>query len=153
MPLPTRGQKVSELTGETPDFIQLRSITVKPGRIVCELAIPDARVRYTTPELVAFVLESYPDLPHHACVNAVGPNFAAVMNDTSMAHLLEHLVISLQTRQAAQLDTHFVGTTEWLDEEHGLARIELSFVDDLDALRAFNEATRFLNIAVISCFA
>ena len=48
-------------------------------------------------------------------------------------------------------DALFIGTTEWLDEEAGLARIEVGFKDDLVALRAFNEAIRFLNIAVLTC--
>ena len=136
-----------------PDPVQLRAFTVKAGRMVCELRIPDERFRYTTPKLAAFAEGQYPDLPHHACVNEVGSTFGDVMESTSTAHLLEHLVISLQTRAAADSAGEFVGTTEWVDESAGEARIEVSFRDDLDALRAFSEATRFLNIAVITCLA
>lgn len=52
----------------------------------------------TTPQQVQQLLECYPDLPHHACVNDEGPTFAAVMDHTSTAHLLEHLIISQQLR-------------------------------------------------------
>ena len=43
----------------------------------------------------------------------------------------------------------YLGTTEWIDEDAGLARIEVSFTDDLVALRAFLDAAQFLNKAVI----
>ena len=143
-----------ERSGNVPEpspVVQLRSITVKTGRMVCEVLIPEPIYRYSSPKLAAFVQGSYPDLPHHACVNASGSTFGIVMESTSTAHLLEHLVISEQARVSERAEREFVGTTEWVDEEAGLARIEVSFHDDLEALRAFNEATRFLNIAVITC--
>ena len=153
---------MSELAGQGdvtagPDSsaapIQVRTITVQTGRLVCDIVIPDERFRRTTPGLAAFAAERFPDLPHHACVNAKGTAFGDVMEHTSTAHLLEHLAISLQTRAAAQAADSFVGTTEWTDEQAGEARVQLSFRDDLEALRAFNEATRFLNIAVLTCLA
>lgn len=134
--------------------IQVRAITVQTGRLVCDVAIPDKRFRCTTPRLAAFAAERYPDLPHHSCVNDAGFAFGDVMEHTSTAHLLEHLVISEQTRaakDAAKPADPFVGTTEWIDEPAGEARVQVSFRDDLEALRAFNEATRFLNIAVLTC--
>ena len=133
------------------DAITITAITVRTGRLVCEVSIPDPAFRNTTPRLAAFAADQYPDLPHHACVNDVGHTFGDVMENTSTAHLLEHLVISLQVREGSVDDALFIGTTEWLDEEAGLARIEVGFKDDLVALRAFNEAIRFLNIAVLTC--
>lgn len=135
------------------DPIQVQSITVRTGRIAFDVQIVDERFRYTTPRLAAFASGQYPDLPHHACVNDVGDTFASVMERTSVAHLLEHLVISEQVRGKAAGTATFVGTTEWLNEGAGLARIEVGFKDDLVALRAFNEATRFLNMAVLTCLA
>lgn len=133
--------------------MQVHSITVQTGRLVCDIAIPDARFRRTSPGLAAFAMERFPDLPHHACVNAKGSTFGAVIEHTSTAHLLEHVAISLQTRAAADAAGPFVGTTEWIDEQAGEARVQLSFRDDLEALRAFNEAVSFLNIAVLTCLA
>ena len=135
------------------DPIQVRTITVRTGRLVCDIAIPDERFRRTTPRLAAFVTQGYPDLPHHACVNAEGTTFGTVIERTSTPHLLEHLAISGQTRAAVDATHPFVGTTEWTDEAAGEARVEISFRDDLEALRAFNEATQFLNIAVLTCLA
>ena len=136
-----------------PDPIQVRTITVKTGRLVCDIAIPDERLRFTNPRIAAFVSQTYPDLPDHACVNDCGPVFGAVIERTSMPHLLEHLAISEQARRAREGAASFVGTSEWVDEFAGLARIQMSFRDDLEALRAFSDATRFLNMAVLTCLA
>lgn len=138
---------------ESPDPIQVRAITVQTGRLVCDIVIPDERFRHSTPGLAAFATQRYPDLVHHACVNAKGTTFGDAIEHTSTAHLLEHLAISLQTRMAADAPKPFVGTTEWVNESAGEARVQLSFRDDLEALRAFNEATRFLNTAVLTCLA
>ena len=134
-----------------PAPIQVRVVTVRTGRLVCDLEVPDERFRYTTPRLSAFVVGCYPELPRHACVNEAGKTFAAVMEHTSTPHLLEHLTITEQTRATSDEGHVFTGTTEWLDEEAGKARVEISFRDDLEALRAFNEATQFLNNAVLTC--
>lgn len=143
--------------------VQISGITVRTGRLVCDVVIPDERYRYTTPRLAAYVTSYYPDLPHHACVNDQGKTFGDVMEHTSTAHLLEHLTISLQTRENAEkaessapsatADKPFTGTTEWVDEEAGTARVEVSFRDDLKGLRAFNKATDFLNVAMLTCLA
>ena len=130
----------------------LARIAVKPGRLVCDVLVAQACYRRTTPVLASCVLDSYPELAHHACVNEVAPTFGAVIGDTSVVHLLEHLVITLQTR-ATSTSAQFSGTTEWINEDEGLARMQLGFVDDLEALRALSEATRILNKAVLICLA
>lgn len=96
-----------------------------------------------------------------------GPQ-VGMIDHTSLPHLLEHLVIDFQTRAAVRrgdgaeagsaaayadagsaLDAVFVGTTEWTDEAAGRARIEVSFLDDLVALRAFRDAIAFLGDAMV----
>ena len=139
------------MSDSRPAPIRIHSITVRTGRLVCDVEVPDERFRYTTPRLAAFVMDRYPELPRHACVNDAGKTFGAVMERTSTPHLLEHLAITEQTRAASDADSVFTGTTEWMDEKAGKARVEVSFRDDLEALRAFNEATQFLNIAVLTC--
>ncbi len=145
--------------GET--LLQIEHFTVHPDRIACEIKLGFETPHYTTPELIARIGETFPDIAHHACVNDEGETFAAVMDHTALPHLLEHLVISLQVRAAAQAreqenqdasmtsgsysDFVFVGTTEWIDEAAGRARVEVSFIDDLMALRAFREAIAFLS--------
>lgn len=124
---------------------------VLTGRLVCEVAIPDARYRFATPALASRVAGAFPDLPRHSCLNDEGRTFGAVMDHTSVPHLLEHMCISLQVGASADEDQAFTGTTEWTDPQAGIARIQLSFCDDLVALGAFSEALRFLNDAVVTC--
>ena len=125
---------------------------VGAGRIGCDVALAAQAPRTTDPVLAARVCASFPDLPRHACVNGAGDTFGAVMEATSLPHLLEHLVIDLQTQAAppdASPDTAYVGITRWTDENAGRAHIEVRFTDDLVALRAFRDAARFLNEAVV----
>lgn len=128
-------------------------------RIVCEVVVSPQALRMTSPALMEDILKDFPRLARHACVNEVGNTFAAVMNHTSIPHVLEHLVIDAQVRaydaeqpigaKSPVPDLVFVGTTEWIDEQAGRARIEVNFADDLVALRAFRDATCFLNKAMV----
>lgn len=133
----------------TPAPLITKSITVKPDRIVCEVLIPDPAYRYATQDLIDRIRRDVPHLPDHTCKNAEGRTFAAVMDHTSTPHVLEHMIIELQAKAAPDPAKVFVGTTEWLDEHQGLARIEVSFTDDLDALRAFRAAVQILNEAML----
>jgi len=128
-----------------PDRIRVERIVVRTGRLTCDVRITDSERRYVDPELVRRACRAFPSLPYHSCVNEVGPTFAAVMDTTSLPHLVEHIAIDLQTRAAANPEDTFVGTTEWLDEDAGLARIELGFTDDLQVMSAFNRAVDFVN--------
>lgn len=133
-----------------PAPIVVDTIVVRTGRLVCTVVVADPRLRYTTPELVERVMGDHPSLARHACVNAEGPRFADVMDHTSLPHLLEHVAIDMQTRRARTDDAIFVGTTEWIDESAGQARIQLSFADDLEGLRSFRDAVSYLNAVVLT---
>ena len=131
---------------------------VGAGRIGCDVTLTAHAPRTTDPVLAARVRASFPDLPRHACVNGAGDILSASFpksrkhDSRLLPHLLEHLVIDLQTQAAppdASPDTAYVGITRWTDENAGRAHIEVSFTDDLVALRAFRDATRFLNEAVV----
>lgn len=147
-----------ESASAPPEAIRIEGITVYPGRIVCELVVHEAYPRYTTPELAESLCARFPSLPLHACKNNRGTTFAAVMGHTSIPHLFEHLVIDLQTHDEAgpyagspergRDEVVYVGTTEWLEENVGKARVEVSFTDDLNALRAFNRAAATINEAM-----
>ena len=87
-----------------PPALAIERLTVRTGRIVCDVVLSPACPRLTTPELAARVRAQFPTLPRHACVNDRGPTFAAVMESTPLPHLLEHLVIDLQTRASCHPD-------------------------------------------------
>lgn len=144
--------------------IRVERMEVRRGHLVCRVAF-SAAPRVTSPQLMSRVLAAVPTLAQHACVNERGTTFAAVMDCTPLPHLLEHLVVDLQVRAesgrwftlpgaaagaplsmaGATHDRPIVGTSEWLDEAAGVARIDVSFADDLVALRAMRDSVAFLN--------
>ena len=132
-----------------PRALHIVSLTVKADRVVCEMAITPGFPHNTTPELAERLCARFPDLPAHTCKNPEGDTFAAVMGHTSIPHLLEHLVIDLQAHGSPSQAATFVGTSEWADKDAGLARIEVSFTDDLSALRAFRDGAHILNNALL----
>ena len=82
--------------------LAIERFTVRADRVVCDVALAPGAPRRTTPELAARVRAAHPHVPRHACVNDEGDTFAAVMDHTSLPHLLEHLVIDFQTRAAVR---------------------------------------------------
>lgn len=137
------------------DAVRIVRVTVHAGRLTCEVALAPTTPRDTTPAIAARAVRACPSLPHHACVNECGPTFGDIMACTPVPHLLEHLIIDAQTRAEAAAPAAsaappahprtFVGVSEWIDRDAGRARVEVSFADDLVALRAVSEATRLLN--------
>lgn len=123
----------------------LERVTVKADRLVCDLRFSPECPRMTDPQMCRRVLRARPLLMQHACVNGVGPTFAAVMERTSCAHLFEHVVIDLQAERTADDRAVFVGNTEWVDREAGIARVEVRYMDDVVALRAVKDALALVN--------
>jgi hypothetical protein len=127
--------------------LSIRRFVVKPDRVCCYIEVSDERYVATRPSLIAQVLRTYPHLLEHTCVNDKGDTFAAVAARTSVAHLVEHMVIEEQTRLEppdAPMRI-YTGMTKWVDRGARVARIDVSFADDLVALRAFNRAVDVLN--------
>lgn len=118
---------------------------VKRDRIACFVEAPDPARRYTTPAIARAACAARPHLPAHACVNECGDTFGSVMGRTPLPHLLEHVAIDLMVEGAARDDALFTGTTEWVDEARGRARVEVSYADDVEALGALTEAARLVN--------
>lgn len=137
--------------------IVARRVDVFRGRLRILVALADDAPRFTSDRLVDAACGAYPTLLLHSCINSKGPTFGDVAVGTSVPHLLEHLVIAEQVRLAVEgrddssfpvvIDATFVGTTEWCEggPRAGEAIVEVSFVDDLQALRALSAALAFLN--------
>lgn len=83
------------------DLVRIARLRVRPARVECEVQLAPTAPHHTDPALAARARAAFPDLPRHACANAVGPTFATVMDDTPLPHLLEHLAISCQVRAVA----------------------------------------------------
>ena len=129
------------------DALRFEELVVKPDRVEA-LVLVQGSQRNTTPELIERCLVEFPYLGLHACVNGVGPTFAAVMEDTSLPHLLEHMVIEQQTLASDDEEATFLGTTQFTAEDPDVARVSVSFANDVACLAAFTHALEFLNAAL-----
>ena len=127
------------------DPVTVTHITVKADRLHLTVQLAPDAPRAMSPELAACVVAAVPTLPHHACVNDAGPALGAVLETTSVPHVLEHLIIDAQAHAALPATPAFVGTTSWRDEAAGLADIQVSYEDDIQALAAINRALVTLN--------
>ena len=173
-----------------PAALTIEKLTVGADRVTCRVRVNPGAPRMTTPALAAAITRAYPTLPLHSCVNEHGDTFAAVLNCTSLPHVLEHLVIDEQVRAEASREgglampstkrcsaragqssglseraqdclsdwetaqtpppeTIYTGTTRWLDETAGVAEVQVSYADDLVALKCFQTALHALNKLVV----
>ncbi len=120
---------------------------------------------YTHPRLSEQIRKDFPRLVCHTCVNEAGDTLAAVLEHTSLAHVLEHLVIELmaqswracqeaqQEEGASNSHTHaaapvYVGSSEWLDAEQGIARVQIGYINEKEALQCLLQALSYLNTLV-----
>lgn len=126
--------------------LAIETLQVRRDRIVATVRVDPAHPN-STPRLARALTAALPDLPRHACVNPEGDYFAAVMDHTALPHVLEHVVIDLQTSAFAVTDPDrvFTGVTRWTDFAHGRASVEVSYHDDVTAIRAFRDAAALIN--------
>lgn len=125
--------------------ITIERVHVAHGMLTLQVRAAEG-ARQTDARIAAQAAEDFPDLPSHSCVNPKGPAFGNVMTDTSVPHLLEHLIIDLQVAaEPANSRATFAGHTTWLDEEAGQANITVKFRSDACALQAAMDACTYLN--------
>ncbi len=120
--------------------IIVTDITVKQYRVVCLVKVEGNK--YSDQNLADNLLKLMPNLANHKCKNNLGENFLQVMHNTSLPHLLEHMIIDIQSKSTQKA---LFGTTEWVDEQQGIAKIELSYEDDLHCLEAIKQAVEIIN--------
>lgn len=87
--------------------LQITNIVVKKFRIICTVKLNN--VKYSNEAIKTTLLEKMPTLAAHKCKNSKGKNFVEVMDSTSLAHVLEHMIIDIQTKHT---DKALFGTTE-----------------------------------------
>lgn len=120
--------------------LAVERVAIERDRMVLLVRVAGGPTAHLSPEAAARLLRARPHLAEHACLNAQGEPFGAILDRTSLPHILEHLVIDFQAEFDDRSAATFVGTTEWLNEREGLARVEVNFTDDLIALAALKAA-------------
>ena len=124
--------------------VQITNIVVKKFRIICTVQL--TKLKYSNEVIKSALLEKMPTLAAHKCKNSKGKDFTEVLSSTSLAHVLEHMVIDIQSENTNDV---LMGTTQWIDENSGVAKIELSYTDDVVCISAIKEASELLNQFII----
>ena len=129
--------------------LTIERVAFERDRMAVLVRVPEGPQGCLGPEAARSLCEARPLLARHSCLNAEDAPFGAILPRTSLPHVLEHLIIDFQAEGAKALSgaqpLTFLGTTEWLNEREGLARVEVNFTDDLVALAALKSALELLN--------
>lgn len=128
------------------DSVKVTDITVNKYRLIVRVQL--GNTRYSSCKIKEKLLKNNPTLALHKCKNDSGDKFIDILDKTSLAHVLEHLIIDFQIKyleNSAMSKKSIFGTTEWIDKDKGLARIDLSYADDVIAIKAINSAEELLN--------
>lgn len=132
-------------SNDPAEALVVESVNIAKGRMCVRLRI-QKEARFTDPRIAVKVMTRFPCVGLHSCKNDSGPHFADVIERTSTAHVLEHLMIDLQLGDSATpMGSRLVGFTQWIDEDKGIAEIQVAFLNDMVALRALRDGVSFLN--------
>src|SRR5262249_21957783 len=104
--------------------------------------------RYTTdtvPHLPRSLFRLFPHLAQHKCHNDQGYSFRRESMATEIPHLLEHLIIELQTQ--AQRHEVLKGETQWnwRVDPRGTFHVHVEYENELLVLAAIRLAERIIN--------
>src|SRR5438874_1838366 len=115
-------------------------------KLVVEMPDPN---RYTTdhvPHLPRSLFKLFPHLAHHKCHNDHGHSFRRESMATEIPHLLEHLIIELQTQ--AQRHEILKGETQWnwRVDPRGTFHVHVEYENEQLVLAAIRLAERMVNM-------
>ena len=102
----------------------IEHINVRQGKIDFEVSC-SASCLYVDKELAARMLEAFPNLQNHVCVNKKGDTFGADIIGTELPHLFEHLTIELLAQKFPTEASRglFSGYTTWLQKPFGSNKV------------------------------
>lgn len=131
--------------------IKVDNIEISVGLMILYVRVAEHAPLRTTAQIARCIQDAYPRIVHHSCINAKGPTFAAVIEDTWMAHLLEHLIIDQQAAIAEEahpcdnslLNAVYAGTTERVGKREFV--VTVGFKDDLVAAEALSNAMKIID--------
>jgi len=114
-------------------------------KLVVEMPDPN---RYTTdhvPHLPRSLFELFPHLADHKCHNEHGYSFRRESMSTEIPHLLEHLIIELQSQ--AQMHYSLKGETQWnwRVDPRGTFHVHVEYENEQLVLAAIRLAERIVN--------
>ena len=123
--------------------MRVASTDVSPGVLEALLVFDEGEPLRTSevPGLARAALDALPGLKGHVCCNDVGLGFCEELEDTELAHLVEHATLEIMA-MAGSPET-LRGSTSWdfAADGRGVFRVEVAWDDDLVALGALSCAS------------
>jgi hypothetical protein len=123
--------------------VRVASTNVTPGLLQAVLVFDEGEPLRTSevPGLASVALDALPGLKGHRCRNDVGLGFAEEIEDTELAHLVEHAALEIMA-MAGSPET-LCGSTSWDFAADGplTFRVALEWDNDLVVLGALSCAS------------
>src|SRR2546423_5481336 len=146
VPGPRQTSQTLLLAVENPmRIVEILFYDTNKVKLVVEMPDPN---RYTTdhvPHLPRSLFKLFPHLAHHKCHNDHGHSFRRESLSTEIPHLLEHLIIELQTQ--AQRHEILKGETQWnwRVDPRGTFHVHVEYENEQLVLAAIRLAERIIN--------
>jgi len=101
------------------------------------------------PGIKKSVLEAFPSIQHHHCHNDNGFSFEDELDNTELAHLLEHILIELISEKDINSD-NIIGWTKWnwKINPYWHYEIEIGYPNKTVFLSALSETFKFMESLV-----
>ena len=115
------------------------------AKLVVEMPDPSRCTTDTVPHLPRSLFRLFPHLAQHKCHNDAGYSFRRESMATEIPHLLEHLIIELQTQ--AQRHEILKGETQWnwRVDPRGTFHVHVEYENEQLVLAAIRLAERIIN--------
>ena len=114
-------------------------------KLVVEMPDPDRCTTETSPHVPVSLFRLFPHLARHKCHNGHGYSFKREAMATEVPHLLEHLIIELQSQ--AQHHEVLKGETQWnwRVDPRGTFHVHVEYENEQLVLAAIRLAERMVN--------
>ena len=114
-------------------------------KLVVEMPDPNRYTTEASPHLPRSLFRLFPHLAHHKCHNDHGHSFRRECMSTEIPHLLEHLIIELQTQ--AQRHESLKGETQWnwRVDPRGTFHVHVEYENEQLVLASIRLAERIIN--------
>lgn len=122
-------------------LIDIRKVTISQRALTAQVRIADDAPLFTSgdPEGTGRIADLMPQILDHACYGDGGEVFGEVLDDTELAHLLEHVTVELlaRTKRAGAVSA---GQTRAIDAAERSYELRLACPDDVLVAGALSSA-------------
>ena len=116
------------------------------GQMKLTVQMPETG-RFTThglPHLARRLFRLFPQLTKHKCDNDFGYSFKRECQDTELPHLLEHLIIEIQSQIQPQDVLRGQTVWDWRCDPHGRFHVSVDYENEVLAIAASRLAERII---------